>query len=410
MCTFLISNKWAGWEITSKLKKGGPDHTSITNYDKYSFTHNLLWITGPKTTQPYETSKYDFYLLGEMYNWNKTLSSELENIASLYETYGDSFTNYIEGEFLIIIVNKDTLEIDFFNDPWATRQCWFYQEDDFWCFSTFKYSEKAARMPHNSHCRWDGNTLHLINGCLHLWDLTQRKDTLKDVHAAIDSAMKRRWHQDGVLLLSGGIDSSVVAASLHDQNLPIYSYSFDLAGKESKESYKSIKDYCSIHTHNWIDSFGRHSLLTGIAVKIRQEHSKKVLLTGNEADGIFENYRNKTRSLSYSMVDNQFKLFPSELSQIFPWHHFYWGTLRRICDAWETVFLTYAIENRNCFLDKQLVQEWLSLTPSLKNKRHKHFLKSYLEKRDIVLTDKKIGMTVHRKEKPLPRNLITYTH
>lgn len=378
MCTFLISNNTFRLEnLQSKLKKGGPDHNSITNYDKYSFIHNLLWITGPKTTQPYETSKYDFYLLGEMYNWDKTLSSELENIASLYETHGNSFTHYIEGEFLIIIVNKDTLEIDFFNDPWATRQCWFYQEDDFWCFSTFKYSEKAARMPHNSHCRWDGNTLHLINGCLHLWDLTQHKNSLEDIHETIDLVVKEKWHKDALVLLSGGTDSSVITASLQTQNLPVSVCSFDYREIENSQNLEIVKNYCSIHSYHWLASITHSSLLEEIA---NQEYCKKVVIAGNESDGLFDNYRHK-KLYSYEEFDH----FPEDLSTIFPWTSFYNGVVEKQCPIWEKCFLQRGVEARHFYLDKRLVQEFLWLSPRLKNMRAKHFLKSYLEEKGIYL-------------------------
>ena len=392
MCTFLISNNNFRVEtLQSELKKGGPDHTSIITYDKYSFIHNLLWITSPKTTQPYETSKYDFYLLGEMYNWDKTLSSELENIASLYETYGDSFVNNIDGEFLIIIVNKDTLEIDFFSDPWSTRQCWFYQEDDFWCFSTFKYSDKAARMPHNSHCRWDGNTFHLINGCLRLWDLSKHKDSLKDIHKALEDAVVKRWHKDSVLLLSGGTDSSTIAVALQKYGLPTTCVSFDLtANREESDNISKIKQHANIHNYIFLDDLSSQTLTNDIVSRI-SDLGKRVCMTGNDYDGVYENYRHKPKV----QTPNMFSSFPDDLSTIFPWHHFNSGIVRKICDVWETAYLKRAIEVRNCYLDKNLVQEFLWLNSSLKNIRPKHFLRSYLEQHNVNLEFKTIGYKAH---------------
>ena len=42
-----------------------------------------------------------------------------------------------------------------------------------------------------------------------------------DIHSALERACVKRWHPDGVLLLSGGVDSSAVAVCLQNNQLTI---------------------------------------------------------------------------------------------------------------------------------------------------------------------------------------------
>lgn len=377
MCTFLITNN-TKISNTRKLQQGGPDSSIKSFYKNYSVIHNLLWITGEKTNQPYRTERYDFYLLGEMYNWDSSFNNELSQIASLFLFYEEDFTRYIEGEFLIIVIDKQTSIIHFFTDPWATRGCYLSIFSDYWYISTFPFvGVETTRLSNNSYYTWDGSTLLKVDNSLHKWDLTQHKNSLEDIHETIDLVAREKWHKDALVLLSGGIDSSVITASLQTQNLPVSVCSFDYKETEDSQNLEIIKNYCSIHSYHWLASITHSSLLEEIA---NQEYCKKVVIAGNEADGVFDNYRNK-KLYSYEEFDQ----FPEDLSTIFPWSNFYNGVVERQCPIWEKYFLQRGVEARHFYLDKRLAQEFLWLSPKLKNMRTKHFLKSYLEEKGIYL-------------------------
>ena len=221
MCTFILSRDLESQsDLILQSKPGGPDLTTKTTYKDFTILHNLLWITGDFTQQPYSTDTYDFYLLGEVYNY--VGKSELEFIYDLYISYGDEFIDHIDGEFLIIIVDKSSNLVHFYTDPWSTRQLWASE-------NTFSTLENAGsqRLKENSHYVWDGNNLNLINDCIVSWELSQYKESLTDIHKALENAIVKRWHKDSVLLLSGGTDSSTIAVILQKYELPTTCISFD---------------------------------------------------------------------------------------------------------------------------------------------------------------------------------------
>ena len=76
----------------------------------------------------------------------------------------------------------------------------------------------------------------------------------------------------------------------------------------------------------------------------------------------------------------------------FPWINFYNGHHRKLINRWEIRALTYGLEIRSIFLDKNLIQEWLNLSVFLKNKEHKYFLKEYLRKKNINIPNRTAGM------------------
>ena len=89
--------------------------------------------------------------------------------------------------------------------------------------------------------------------------------------------------------------------------------------------------------------------------------------------------------------------FPTDLDGFFPWHSFYDGTQVQYLNKEEYVAGSFGIETRYPFLDKQLVQEFLWLTPELKNKSYKAPLQHYLSKNDFPFEDgKKTGFQADR--------------
>lgn len=407
MCTFVIAKNIDEHKNLLEIsKRGGPDFTRVSHYDECTAVHNLLHLTGEMTTQPFISAGMDYFLMGEVYNWDKeNCLSELHFISKLHRKYGDQFIHHIEGEFLIIIINNHAQEfqIDFYTDPWSTRQLYFSPS---WCFSTLP-SKNSTRLLHNRKYKWKDNELHDL-GKIYEWDLNQHKDNFDDITIALENAIVSRWHEKSVLLLSGGVDSSTIAACLQDHNLPTKMIHFNFGGVEDTISLKQIVEYCNIHDfiELKIEEMPPDETLYKSVAKYVNALGNRVILSGNEVDGVCENYRNKPRVISENFEEirnsprtkNQFKKFPEDLTTIFPWFHFEENNVRKICDNWETSFLYHGVEGRNCFLDKRLIQEFLWLTPKLKNKRYKHFIKDYLENRNLQLPSKRVGFRAHANQ------------
>ena len=73
-------------------------------------------------------------------------------------------------------------------------------------------------------------------------------------------------------------------------------------------------------------------------------------------------------------------VFPDDLKKIFPWKKFYGDSQRSYLFKEEFIFGRYGIESRYPFLDLKVVQEYLSISASLKNSEYKFPILNFLKK------------------------------
>jgi len=108
------------------------------------------------------------------------------------------------------------------------------------------------------------------------------------------------------------------------------------------------------------------------------------------ADEIFSDYG--FNGSSYLPHSNFGGLFPDNLKLIFPWKNFYGGSMDAYLTKEEYVGGAYSVETRYPFLDKYVVQEFLSLDKDLKNSYYKSVLYDYLkENRFPFRENQKLG-------------------
>ena len=70
-------------------------------------------------------------------------------------------------------------------------------------------------------------------------------------------------------------------------------------------------------------------------------------------------------------------LFPKDLTTIFPWPSFYYSSMESYLAKEEYVAGLHGIEARYPFLDRDVVQEFLWLSPHLKNSQYKSVIDNY---------------------------------
>ena len=151
MCSFLITNltlkdiKY----INYKLSLRGPDSTNIKFINGITFIHNLLSITGNKITQPFINHDNTLVVLfnGEIYNYkfyeklfNKTYQTDGECLIDLYNNYGETFTQKIDGEFSIVLFDFIKNKIIVSSDIFATKPMYMAFNNDKFAISTYKYA------------------------------------------------------------------------------------------------------------------------------------------------------------------------------------------------------------------------------------------------------------------------------
>ena len=115
-----------------------------------------------------------------------------------------------------------------------------------------------------------------------------------------------------------------------------------------------------------------------------------IYLSGSGADEIISDYGfNKVKHYSHSTIGGY---FPKNLSEVFPWKNFFGNTQRAYLMKEETVTGTWGVEGRYPFLDKQVVQEFLWLSNSLKNNKYKSVIYNYLKNNEYPFEEnQKVG-------------------
>jgi len=404
MCTFKITNNPNKIPVDDLLPLGGPTLSNNVDLGGVYVNYHLLSITGEITPQPVEREGKQFLLLGEIYNYDISLPSDIYFGIEKYLEYGDRFTEHLDGEFLFIVIDRD--KIDFFTDPWSTRQC-YYTEDDNWYFSTFRINTRSQRLLHNSHYRFyiESEMLQHVNNELIGWNLDQNVKSLDEVENAFTEAVLKKWYPNSTLFLSGGLDSGSVALCLSENKKPFNSISLmmypDVEDQETlneilkrcasnhytvseiSQKYNTRKltftdgsNYPCIHPATYEIVFPHQA---EIRKQTKMQFNSKVTLMGNGGDEILDNYRNK------GFLDRRFEIWPDDLSSIFPWWTFYGGQTRQHLDFHETYNLNFGLELRNIFYDKKLAQAWLNVDVSIKNKEPKVFVKNYFRERQIPI-------------------------
>ncbi len=278
MCSFIVTNFIISnlAHVNFYTQKRGPDLTTNYNYKGWSFVHNLLWITGRFTPQPFIDGQIFALFNGEIYNYERDVyPSDGYQIIPWYKAYGKAFPSQIDGELALVLVDfrKDKRRIILASDPFSTKPLFYAIERPLFPgprhsftnetiekpkFATSSYASGLARLgfsKENMHfmrpnriLEFDLDTLKLLsNTTVFQWDLRfvahipstrcpifsrvacrQYKTTLNDWTAAFEASVYKRSRQviHGVFIgLSEGYDSGAIHSALNKLQVPHFTYS-----------------------------------------------------------------------------------------------------------------------------------------------------------------------------------------
>ena len=124
---------------------------------------------------------------------------------------------------------------------------------------------------------------------------------------------------------------------------------------------------------------------------------RKIYLSGQGSDEIISDYGMFGNKIAGDQQSTFGGIFPSNLEPYFPWKNFFDGTMEMYIAKEEYVAGSFGVETRYPFLDIQVVQEFLWLTPELKNKYYKSPIHEYFIRNDFPFdNNKKIGFQANR--------------
>ncbi len=438
MCSLIFSTKPPiSIEKANKfLKFRGPDATIHKTINGVFFLHNLLSITGDFTTQPIIDNDIILLFNGQIYNQPR-YSCDTLSIIPLYKEHGVNFVKHLDGEFAIVLVDfKEKIAI-ITSDVFGTKPLFIGLDGKDIGASTyrsallecgFSYVEKIKA---NTTILFNLETNEIDNvTSVKDFNLDQYKTNFDDWNAAFTKSITKRCannRENMCMGLSSGYDSGAIACALATQNLPFKCYS--VIGSENREVLEKRWDYlrgkCELEImtidptmkesgHNWLlkntedwkytvrttrsdynerylslwDDSGSNNL--SVVCSFAKRDNKKIFISGGGSDEIYSDYGfGGTSKYAHSNFGG---LFPQNLKDIFPWPSFFESTMESYLAKDEYVGGSYGLETRYPFIDVQLVQEFLNLTPELKNSRYKSVLDNYLTINNFPFArDQKIG-------------------
>ena len=434
MCSILCTNKTIEDydDINYYLKFRGPDNTTMIKdeVNNFTFLHNLLSMTGEFTEQPFVQDGVVCLYNGEIYNYKEFGDYDSDGLCliDLYKEYGKDFVKKLDGEFAILLMdfNKDLIVMA--TDIFKTKPL-FYSNDN-GSFGCSTYRTALDKVKHTNVKKAKPNTAMMFkisDGSLideftiYEFDLNQHKDNFDDWNEAFSKSILKRTSdtsQEIFIGLSSGYDSGAICCELLKNETPFKAYSVltpvivhenvdilnqrqqlisdspnasfhnfykdentrmqhrELVKTGTEEFFYTIR--CAVSDYNEYDRRlidDKASSWMSLVCNTAKQENKKLYLTGMGADEIFSDYGfNGVRKTQHSNFGG---LFPEDLTTIFPWPSFYYSSMESYLAKEEYVAGLHGIEARYPFLDRDVVQEFLWLSPHLKNSQYKSVIDNY---------------------------------
>ncbi|MBS0519570.1 MAG: asparagine synthetase B [Proteobacteria bacterium] len=411
MCGILVSKRRDANNFF--IQKRGPDLTSTIHAHGYYFTHNLLHITGKVTPQPFVDGDIVCVYNGEIYN-HAYHDSDGEVLIPLYREHGEDFARHLDGEFAVAIYDFGRGVAVFATDPFSTKPMWRNGTEVASYLSGVGADGEQVSPDTTVIVDLASGEAREVKRNTFDFD-HQHKDSYDDWIAAFDRAMAKRAYNHSFINLSSGYDSGAIDCAL--TRLGIEYKAFSIEGQENLDllrqrnrngtilkidrpiinekraylranaepyKYRLTMPNGNLIEYDMLDdkaTVGLASIYT-----LANQEKRRVNFSGQGADEIMSDYSQWPEATQLKGV------FPEKLAA---WRNFYGNYQRAYLTKEEHVAGAYGIETRYPFLDREVVQEFLWLTPELKNRRYKAPLYEYLTRNGYPFdAGKKMGFLV----------------
>ena len=427
MCSFIVTNIAINKDQIEKANKfavsRGPDATNVFN-DKLSnitWVHNLLHITGEKTVQPFINDNLVATFNGQIYKYKSFISDAKSDGYCIKEAYENNAIHELDGEFAIIIHDKNKNIINVISDTFSTKPCWISIKSDKFAISSYRSSNISLGFDSSNTFKTKPNTHYIIDlknnnvteKIIYKFDIIQDVNSFDNWCNLFDRSVKKRIENTNEMFfvgLSSGYDSGCIVSSLKKHNAKFTTYSVRAAESlkilekrhdmldenrkhlfhMSQKEYDDHKKYIQVNAEFYESDYvmnGRKYIVQNdkgsVGTSFICKHAKlggyKIYMSGHGSDEIYSDYG----FLGYPIPGFEHcdiaGYYPEDLSDCFPWKNF--NGYRMIDFAYkdESVGGSYGIEVRYPFLDRSLVQEFLKIDNKLKNKNYKSPLHHYLK-------------------------------
>lgn len=270
----IVSSTNSEKSVLEKLEQSwhrGPDGSNIVsgklNEDFYTLGHNRLQINGNEThAQPISTERYDFAITGEIYNYRELQSKYNVNplfndsyvLLELINRYGLDVLKEVNGMYSFVLIDKEKHQVHLVRDPSGQKPLFYstlnglaassisnslpndgLSKEQIRNYLSYKYTALGYSIFEGVNEVVPGTilTLHAelkltsraINAAVNL--------VQKPLKENIEKAVCRHAYgaERVAVLLSGGLDSSIIAQELVSLGKEVVAYTINTKNEENDD-------------------------------------------------------------------------------------------------------------------------------------------------------------------------------
>lgn len=379
-------------KMLASMEHRGPDDSGRVKKSRFFLGHQRLSIIDVESGhQPFQSKDGDISLIcnGEIYNYrdlkrqtnqqyNFSTGSDSEVIIPAYKKNGSSTVKELDGMFSFIICEKDNYFVA--RDPIGIKPLYWGTDDKRLYFSSelkamINYASRIDEFP-------NGYYFHPNEGLRSYYQLPEINSFVTDTDLAVKmvenslkESVKKRLMSDvpiGVFL-SGGLDSSIIAALMREEIPELHSFSVGFAKSPDIEAAKLVAEHLGTIHHEYIyteqemfdvlsdiiyylESYDpalvRSAIPCYFVSKLASDFVK-VILSGEGSDELFAGY-------SYlSDYKDPYELHLESIRILNGLHNL---NLQRV----DRMTMAHSIEGRVPFLDIDFIETVLNISPALK--------------------------------------------
>jgi hypothetical protein len=170
-----------------------------------------------------------------------------KNILELYKQHGDKVFKEIEGEYSIIIFDKNKILLG--SDIFGTRPLYFYKHiDNISISDSYCVLKKSYRVYENTYFIFNNNNIYINEA--HVFDLEEKKDNINDWENALYKSIQKRIKVKPSLMLSDGIDSGAIACAFLNKSINFSAFSLLHSDNYNNELFERR---CTLHNCTFIN-------------------------------------------------------------------------------------------------------------------------------------------------------------
>ena len=386
------ANKYNFEAMLSTLAHRGPDDTGIVRENNLTLGHQRLAIMDVAGAhQPFEHPQNQLYGVcnGEIYNYQELRSrlqsaysfathGDSEVLLPLYQQFGSQLTNHLDGMFSFVVGNGQ--EFIAARDPIGIKPLYYGTTEDCSFFS----SEIKALVQHAEEIREfpQGHYYHSGEGFFPYYYLPEDSSFITDVEvvlakirSSLSKSVQKRLMSDvpvGVFL-SGGLDSSIIAALMAERLPQLHSFSVGLSDSPDLKAAHLVAEHLGTIHHEYVyteeemeavlpdviyylESYDpalvRSAIPCYLVSRLASQYVK-VVLSGEGADELFAGYS------YFADYDDAIALHRESISILKGLHNL---NLQRV----DRMTMAHSLEGRVPFLDTEFMALCLSIDPALK--------------------------------------------